>query len=138
MASGGDYNEFHKNYGNKNTQHQLLAGDSTTVQLMAPRSEHHYLFIQSIYVSVTTYSNKTLTFQDGAGTPVPIAIVTVPSTAPSAAGEQLYHIDFGPRGVRLTKGKVLNMVISGAGAAAIITIDAYERILDSVPVTAGV
>lgn len=115
--------------------YDLVAATSGTVTLKTARSASHRLYISHIIVSITTFSNKTLTFQDSAGTPVPIAFVTIPASGGSVAGLQAYIVDFLDAGTPLTTGKDLNMVISGAGPAGRIHVEGYEVI--ETPVAMG-
>jgi hypothetical protein len=70
-----------------------------------------------------------MAFADSAGSPVPIAFFSVPAAAPTNAGAQQYEVDFGPHGFPLTAGANLVLTLSGAGIAAAITIDAYDKLI---------
>ena len=115
--------------------YDLAAATNGTVTLKSARTTSHRLYINHIIVSITTFSAKTLTFQDSAGSPVPIAFVSVPAAAGTVAGLQAYFIDFLDGGTPLTTGTNLNMVISAAGAAGRIHIEGYEVI--ETPVAMG-
>lgn len=108
--------------------YDLVAGTAGPVELKAVRSASHCLHILHIVVAVTTYSAKTMTFQDDAGTPVPIGFFSIPGTAPTGGGNQEYRIDFDGSGTPLTTGKNLDLVLSGAGVAGRIHIEGYEAI----------
>lgn len=127
--------EAHKEFPNTYPFHRpwqvdydLAAATSGTVEMKAVRSANHCLHIRHIIIGVTTYSAKTLTFQDDAGTPVPIAHFSIPSAAPTGGGPQEYRIDFSGSGTPLTTGKNLDLVLSGAGVAGRIHIEGYEAI----------
>lgn len=77
------------------------------------------IYVQKILLSVTTDNAATQTFQDSAGTPVPIAM----SKASPGLGPILW--DFGERGVRLTSGKDFQHKMSGAGMAGAVSVQAY-------------
>lgn len=108
--------------------YDLAAGTTGPVELKAVRSASHCLHILHIVVAVTTYSAKTMTFQDDAGTPVPIGHFSIPGTAPTSGGNQEYRIDFAGSGTPLTTGKNLDLVLSGAGVAGRIHIEGYEAL----------
>jgi len=108
--------------------YQLAAATSGTVELKAVRSANHRLYIRHIIVTVSTYSAKTLTFQDDAGTPVPLGLMSIPGTAPTGGGNQEYRYDWCDSGTPLTTGTNLDLVLSGAGVAARIHIEGYEVI----------
>lgn len=109
-------------------------GTAATTQsgLIACRA-NHTVYVQRIHVHVTVGSaGKTWTFQDSNGTPVLIT----QALDMSAAGAD-YELDFGPNGVALTATKNLDLVISAAGAAAIVTIEAYQRLSSVIAVSAN-
>lgn len=123
---------FHRPWS---VDYQLAAATSGTVELKAVRSANHRLYIRHIIISPTTYAAQTLTFQDDAGTPVPIALASVPAAAPATMGNQGWRLDFHDGGTPLTTGTNLDMVISAAGIAGRIHIEGYE-VLES-PMAAG-
>lgn len=119
-------------YTDKSKTYNLLAADTTTElnNIVAVKTTNHQLFIQRIIFSPTTYSAKTLGFQDDAGTPVPIGLMSIPAAAVTTGGyTDQYILDYGPAGMPLTAGKNLDGVLSGAGPAGPIRIEAYERIV---------
>lgn len=133
MPSAGDYRFYQGHYSDKTTDVAILAatdystGDGTAI--ISAKSANHQLFIQKITISITTYSAKTWTFNDSAGTPVPVAHISIPAAAvalPSESGDITF--DFGPKGFALTLGKNLLLDMSAAGAAGIIHIEAYEKL----------
>lgn len=126
----GDYNSFHAVYQDKHIQYQFLATDSTTANILLPSTAEHRLYIQRIKVSITTYGNKTLGFQDSAG--FPIGLMGIPAAVGTGPGNETYEIDFGPHGVQLGLGASLQLVFAAAGNAGIVIVDAYERKLISV------
>ncbi len=125
---GGDYNFYHQQHTDKRAQAQVVAADAGPVTLITVKSANHTVYVQRIKVSVTTYSAKTLTFADSAGTPVPVGFMSIPAAAPTNAGAQDYTVDFGPHGFALTQGKNLTMTLSAAGAAFVVSVDAYEKL----------
>ena len=125
MASkGADYGWYRSTFQNKSKQTALATTDSGTIDsvVAVPRVTANANFIQRIVFNVTTDSAQTLTFQDGAGTPVVIG----KSPASPGLGATVVA-DFGPEGTQLTAGEELDMVISGAGLAGVISIEAYEK-----------
>ena len=136
MPSGGDTTYYQKIYGALHADYDLLAAEAGPVgNILVPKSANHQIFIQHIVVSVTTYSAKTITFQDDAGTPVPIAHFSIPAAAPTGGGNQEYRIDFTGDGSPLTLGKNLDIVLSGAGVAGRIHVESYQKLIGPVTVT---
>ena len=121
------YREYNKD---KSTQLIMLAATDDQASFIAPKTANHRLFIQRIVCSITTYAAVTWTFQDSTGTPVPIYHISIPASAPTAAGDSSGHfcIDFGAEGVGLTLGQGLTLNVSAAGAAGIVKVEAYERL----------
>lgn len=110
--------------------YDLAAGTAGPVtDLLTPKDATYTLYIQRITVAPTTYSAKTLTFQDDATSPVPIGFISIPASAPTAGGRQDYTIDFGEEGTPLTEGKNLDLSLSGAGVAGRIHIVGYQDII---------
>jgi len=119
-----DYGYYRAQYSDKTTIRAIVATDSGTLDaVVAPKSANHSLFIQRIIFNVTVDFAASLTFQDGAGTPVVIA----KSAASPGLGIEIVA-DFGPQGIQLTRGEELDIVISGAGLAGQVNIEAYERL----------
>lgn len=119
----GDYNKYQMCYSSRNANASVLAADTATVEIIdVTKSVNHRLYIQKITVSVTTDAAQSLTFQDEAGTPV----LDAKTKASPGLGPIVF--DFGPQGYPLTLGKGLDMVISGAGLAATVHIEAYEKL----------
>lgn len=123
-----DYAFYQEQYSSKNTTLEVVAAtdDST---LITAKSANHTVFVQKISVAITTYSAKTWLFKDSNGTPKPIGFMSIPAAAVALPSESnTMELDFGPEGVPLTAGKNLLLDVSAAGAAGIITIQAYERL----------
>jgi hypothetical protein len=119
-------------YTDKSKTYQMVAADTSTqlAALVAVKSANHQLFIQRIMLTPTTYSQKNIKWQDTANTPVPIGEIACPAAAPETGGYSGEHLlDFGPAGVALSAGKSLDGIVSAAGIAGIIRIEAYERIV---------
>ena len=77
------------------------------------------LWIQRIMLSVTTDNAATQQFQDSAGTPIPIA------KSPASPGLGPKTWDFGEIGFPLTAEKGLQHLMSAAGMAGAVTVQAY-------------
>lgn len=102
------------------------AGNGTSV--VSVKNVNYTLFIQRIVFSPTTYAAKTFTFQDNAGTPVPIGFMSIPAAAPTTGSDQdQFNLDYGPTGVALTEGVDLLMKMSATGAAGILHIEGYVK-----------
>lgn len=128
--AGGDYLHWQFQYTRKNYDQSVVAADTSTntANIIVPKSAKHRIYIQKITVSITTYAAVTWTFQDGAGTPVPIAFMSIPAAAPALPSETQYVFDYGPTGTPLTIGEELDVILSAAGAAGRIHIEAYEKL----------
>lgn len=131
----GDYLHWQFQHPRRSTDATILATtDYTTAgNLITARSADHTIYVQKISISITTYAAKTWTFQDSAGTPVPIGFISIPTSAtalPSESGTIVF--DFGPTGYALTKGKNLQLLMSAAGVAGVVHIEAYEKLTGAV------
>lgn len=127
----GDYLHWQFQHTRKIVDRNIAAADTSTehADIITPKSANHRIYVQRIVFAPTTYSAKTFTFQDDAGTPVPIAHMSIPAAAPTTGGDTcMFVIDFGPTGTPLTLGKNLDISISGAGAAGRLHIEAYEKL----------
>ena len=123
-AVQSDYGFYRTMFQDKSTTFSVAAADSATKEdVIAPKSASHTVFVQRILLSVTTDAAKTLTFQDDASTPIVIAV----SPASPGLGVEVVA-DFGPKGFALTEGKNLDVVISGAGLACQVNVEAYDRL----------
>lgn len=118
-------------YQDKSTTLQVLAATDDQVSFIAPKSAAHQLYIQRISVMPTTYSAKTWDFQDTNGTPVPVGHISIPAAAPTAAGDASFVLDYGAAGVALTVGAGLTLNVSAAGAAAMVRVEAYQKIVNA-------
>lgn len=125
MASvGSDYGWYLAQYSDKTATAVVAAADTATLEnVVAVKSANHTIYVQRIILSVITDAAQSLTFQDDAGTPVIIA----KSAASPGLGVEVVA-DFGPKGYALTAGKNLDVVISGAGLACKVSIEAYEKL----------
>lgn len=125
----GDYTQYQREHTAKNTSRQVLATDTSTElgNLITPKTTSHQLWIQKIVFYETTESNgKTLTFQDDSGTPIKLGVY---SSVTAAAGiPKSLVLDFGPQGYPLGVGKNFDVVVSAAGIAGALHIEAYEKL----------
>ena len=129
----GDYQKYQHTYSSKTTDLTVLAATTTQADFILPKSANHQLWIQRIVVSINVYAAQTMTFGDSAGTPVLLALISVPAAAvalPSETGYLVY--DFGPKGTPLTVGEGLTLTLSAAGIAARVHVEAYERLVGPV------
>jgi hypothetical protein len=121
-----DYAFYQRQYTSKNATATILAATDDTT-LVTAKSANHTIYVQKIHI--TTYSAKTWNFEDSNGTPKDIAHVSIPAAAVALPSESnaIVH-DFGPEGIALTEGKNLVLDVSAAGAAGIVTVEAYEKL----------
>ena len=134
MATG-DYLFYQKQYRDRSTQLSILAATDDQASFIAARSAAHQIFIQKINISITTYSAKTWTFKDTHATPVIVATLGIPAALATTLGDNgTTTYDFGPTGFGLSVGKDFSLDVSAAGAAGLITVMAYERLITPVAV----
>jgi len=100
----------------------VAAADTGTIALVAAIPKHT-IFVQRLHFEVTTLTaSEVWTVQDGAGTPVPVAVQ-------SAAAVGRGDADYGAIGKPLTEATALNLVISGAtGAVGSVTWEGYAKL----------
>jgi len=99
---------------------QMLATDTGTATLAALKTGFT-IFVTKIVASITTDAAQTLTFQDNASTPVPIA----KTKASPGLGPIVF--EFGEDGTGLTEAKQLDMVLSAAGLAGRVHVEGYWK-----------
>jgi len=122
------YTHYRNHFTNKHGQLQVLAATDDTT-LITPKTTSHQIFLQKLYISITTYAAQTWTFQDSTGTPVPNGLISIPGAAVALNSESsTIVIDFGPEGYAIPVGKNLVLNVSAAGAAGVIVWDAYEKL----------
>jgi len=111
------------NFADVSTSFVFAAADnySVTAKSIIAALANHTIYVQRLTVSVTTDNAATQTFEDTAGTPVPIAVTK------ASPGTVTIEWDFGPNGVALTEGKGLEMKSSAAGLAAAVAVTAYRK-----------
>lgn len=129
--AAGDYLHHQFQFTRKLVDRDIVAADQSAqhADVITPKSANHRIYVQKITFSPTTYSAKTITFQDDAGTPVPIGHMSISAAAPTTGGDTCqYILDYGPTGTPLTKGKNLDVILSAAGAAGRLHIEAYEKL----------
>ena len=125
----GDY--LHPQYQNtrKILDRQILAADDTTAlnNILSPKTASHQLYIQKLVFYETTESNgKNLIFQDDSSTAIVLGKYFSITLAAGIA--KSLELDFGPTGYALGVGKNLDVVVSAAGIAGALHIEAYERL----------
>lgn len=132
----GDYVTKLRQYGDQSFDYDLATGTAGPVTLFTVRNSAYRIYVQKISVSVVTFAAKTLTFQDSAGSPVVIAVDSIPAAETATPGDQTWSQDFGPDGTALSVGKNLVLALSAAGAAARIHVQLYQRYDGSVVLNA--
>lgn len=125
-TSGGDYSHFKHLFRNKTRSRHVLATDTSTelADFITPKSALHTIYVQRITLHPTTYAAQTLRAVDGNS--IPISHFSVPAAAPTTLGPAYYEADFGPEGTPLTIGEELDIVLSAAGIAGRLVVEAYE------------
>lgn len=109
-------------YKDVSVSYTVLAGTdySTATAKIAARAGET-IYIQRILVNVTTDNAATQLFQDSANTPI------LAAGTKASPGIGPITFDFGPDGFALTEGKSFDHKMSGAGLAAAITVQAYQK-----------
>lgn len=128
MASGGDYLWYRKVNRDVSTELTMAAATGDTV-LITATSASHTIFVQRIIAYITTDAAQSWSFEDTAGTPVQVAVVTT-----SPGDDTRWDFDFGEEGLPLTEGTNLNLNVSAAGLAGRIKVYAYQRITSAMAV----
>ena len=123
MAQGVWNDNYRTTYQDCSYDGDLLTTDSTTINAIAAKA-NHTVYVRAIVVNVTTDAAQTLTFRDTASTPIVIA----KTRSSPGLGPVDESVDFGPEGKKLTEGKGLDIVISGAGLAAAIKVIAHYKL----------
>lgn len=128
MAAGGDYLSYRQIYNDISGSLVVLAsdGDATLVTAKIPTAgsgEGNYtIFIQRIFVWITTSAAQNMSFEDSSAGGFRIA--NIPAT-PGA--DTKWSFDFGSRGVPLTEKKNFLMNVSAAGLAGHIEWEGYTK-----------
>lgn len=99
----------------------IVSTAAVTQDLIADKASET-IFLQKAHVHITGASAKTWDLKDKAGTPIELA-----GPFDGTNDGVHYDQDFGARGVPLTEGKGLQLVISAAGAAGIVTWEGYRK-----------
>lgn len=121
-----DYRRLQDFYGPAIADVTLVAATQNYNGAIAAKT-NYTVYVQRITVLLTTHvDGLSLTFQDTAGTPVPMGllvdhVVANVSQAPLA-------VDFGPAGTPLTQGTGLDIRGSAAGLAGRVHIEAYRKL----------
>lgn len=117
-----------RNMAGRNADFDLVAGNAGPINdLLTPSAATKTLYIVRIVVAVITYSAKTITFLDDASSAKTIGFLSIPAASGTTPNENTYMISFGEKGTPLTLGKNLDVNLSGAGVAARIHVEAYEK-----------
>jgi hypothetical protein len=116
------YRRFRSFYQDISNNRHVASSDTGLITLVTVKNANYTLFIQKIHIEITTGAAQTWTFQDSAGTPVPI----VPSVSVAAVAH--FDFDFGPNGVPCTVGTNFVLNISGAGAVGWATWEGYQQL----------
>lgn len=118
----GDYIQLQRENIALIADSDVAAADTAKDNILTVRSADHQIFVQRIVVSVITDAAQSLIFQDDANTPVLIA------KTKSSPGLGPITYEFGPIGTALTKGKNLDIATSGAGIAARVHVEGYQKL----------
>lgn len=112
-------------------------GSSTLVspRKADPLGGPYQIYVQRVHVHISTAAAVTWNVQDSNGNSLtgPISATSNTTTVGQATSIPTQdpiqaEYDFGPEGIALSPGASLNFVVSGTGAAGVITWDAYQRL----------
>lgn len=117
-----DYQHFQSLHLRVSADSDVAAADTAKDNVVAVKDSNHRIYVQKITVSVITDAAQSLIFQDDANTPVLIA----KTKATPGLGPIVF--DFGVNGTPLTKGKNLDIATSGAGVAARVHVEGYQKL----------
>jgi hypothetical protein len=119
------YQQKRSAYGDASVTYQLLAATdlSSTPHKAIAGKAGYTIYLQKVQISVTTGGvAKTVTVQDNT---TPTVVPYAELAASAAVGPYLW--DFGPDGVPVAESAEVDIANSGAGVAAIIHIEAYQK-----------
>lgn len=125
----GDYMHYKRMYADKSFDRAILAADDTTAlnNILTPKNASYRLFIQKLVFYETTESNgKNLIFQDDSSTAILLGKYF--SVTAAAGIPKSLVLDFGPMGIAFGVGKNLDVIVSAAGIAGTLHVEAYERL----------
>ncbi len=109
-------------FGDASTSRTLTTASTTVSDLIAVKDAYHTIYVQRITVKVTTSAAQNWTFQDDATTPIVLAVL------PNSASVAQHDFDFGAQGFACTEAKNLDLVVSSAGVAGSVTVEAYQKL----------
>lgn len=133
--AAGDYLHWQFQFARKNLDRQILAADTSTQldNLIVPKSANHALVIQRLTFYETTESTgKSLTFQDDSSTAIVLGKYF--SVTAAAGIPKSLVLEFGPTGYQLGTGKNFDVIVSAAGIAGALHVEAYEKLVGPVAV----
>ena len=124
-AVQSDYGFYRTMFQDVSIARTILAADVTAghANVINPKSSGHTIYIQRIIFNCTTDAAQTITVQDGAGTP----LVVGKSASSPGLGVEIIG-DYGPAGFACTVGEEIDIVLSAAGLAGVLNIEAYQRL----------
>jgi hypothetical protein len=85
------YQHYRNTYSDKTTTRTIVAADQSAqhADIITPKSANHRIYIQRVLVSLTTHADQSITMRDGAGTPVPFAVLLDEATVVPTVGVRL-------------------------------------------------
>jgi hypothetical protein len=115
----GEYGRLRVRFPDASVSFKRTTAEGSIQPLIAGQAGRR-VHVQRIHVSITTTAAQTWTFQTSQTTPTVLG--TIDASVPGSV-----TIDFGPDGYPVAEGEDLDLVISGAGAAGVGTVEAYWR-----------
>ncbi len=133
LHSGGDILAVQKEADKPWFGDAFVNGDATVHHLVAGRT-NYTVMVQKITVFYVTHANaKTITFQDTAGSPVPLGTLN-DFTAGAGVSDKI-EIDFGPHGIAIASGKGFDVAGSSSGPVANVHAEGYMKLASVIDLT---
>lgn len=97
--------------------------DTSATSWITCPGTRYTIYVQRIIVNVVTDAAQTITIRDSNGTP---KVIGGPTQSSPGVG-QIVLLDGGDEGIPLTEGKNLDVVLSAAGLAFDLIVEAYAK-----------
>lgn len=119
-----------RSYQDVSAQQQTVAADTAAVTLIAARAGWT-TYVQKIEINITTDNAATVTVRALTTTAVILA------RTPASPGIGVRIFDFGEDGWALPAGEGLERILSGAGLAFAMTVQAYRKLTPNTAIAAA-
>jgi hypothetical protein len=129
-ASGGDILVVQKEGERPFWLDVYLDGSTTSYTAKTSRGNNHAFFVQKITLSITTHATgKSVAVQDSNS----VVIFNHQDTAAAVGIQDVFPLDAGPHGIKLTEGKDLVVTQTGTGGVVgVVHIEGYEKLTQTI------